>query len=35
MADYEINSDNSNDICLDMSDGSSSFDELEEVDIEL
>jgi hypothetical protein len=31
----EINSDNSDDISLDMSDGSSTFDETEEIDVEL
>ena len=35
MDAYEINSDNSNDISLDMSDGSSTFDETEEIDVEL
>jgi hypothetical protein len=35
MDAYEINSDNSNDISLDMSDGSSTFDETEEIYVEL
>ena len=31
----EINSDNNDDISLDMPDGSSTFDETEEIDVEL